>query len=306
MSTQNPYDSICILGPTASGKTNLTVQICQKYGGELLSIDSRMVYKKMDIGTGKDLHEYSLTEPAVNYHLIDIIDAHEPYAIHQFQDDFKLAFEAVRNKNKIPVLCGGSGLYLEAVIKDFTYTSVPNLHELRAQLDVKNDTEIQKIFEQQAAHPFKLLADTSTRKRTIRAIEILQYLFFHPEFILRTPQPIKPLVIGLNPPLGNRRENILLRLQQRINNGLIEEVEQLLADGITHERLVYFGLEYKFVSDYLQGKMSMEYMIEHLGIAIQQFAKRQMTYFRKMEKAGIKIHWIEKKEDAFPLIQSCF
>ncbi len=260
----------------------------------------------MDIGTGKDLKEFQDVNASIAYHLIDLIEPQNAFAIHQFQAAFKTVFTDVQNRRKLPVLCGGSGLYLEAVIRDFTYTSVPNLPALRIQLEAMSDFEIQELFSKQAAHPFKLLADTSTRKRTIRAIEILQFLTQNPQFKLLTPKEINPFIIGLSPEIEVRRNNILQRLKERIQEGLIEEVEQLLAEGITHERLQFFGLEYKFVSEYLQGKISKDYLIEHLGIAIQQFAKRQMTYFRKMEKSGLSIHWTSTKEEALSIVPPCF
>ena len=296
-------DSIVILGPTASGKTKLAVQLAAKLNSEILSIDSRMVYKQLDIGTGKDLDEYIHENKAIPYHLIDVCEPQNNYHIYQFQQAFKTAFDVVRSKNKTPILCGGSGMYLDAVINDFTYTSIPGNKLLQEKLEALELTQLQEKFHQLDVHSFKEIADLGSKKRAIRALLIANFLLKNPSYELVKPKPLQPITIGLNPPIQERRNNITKRLNQRIQNGLIEEVENLLNAGISVEKMISLGLEYKFVTRYLLGELNKENMLELLGIAIQQFAKRQMTYFRKMEKSGLDIHWIKSEDEAIDLLQ---
>jgi len=296
-------DSIVILGPTASGKTKLAVQLAAKLNSEILSIDSRMVYKQLDIGTGKDLDEYIYENKAIPYHLIDVCEPQNNYHIYQFQQAFKTAFDVVRSKNKTPILCGGSGMYLDAVINDFTYTSIPGNKLLQEKLEALELTQLQEKFHQLDVHSFKEIADLGSTKRAIRALLIANFLLKNPSYELVKPKPLQPITIGLNPPIQERRNNITKRLNQRIQNGLIEEVENLLNAGISVEKMISLGLEYKFVTRYLLGELNKENMVELLGIAIQQFAKRQMTYFRKMEKSGLVIHWIKSEDEALDLLQ---
>jgi tRNA dimethylallyltransferase len=296
-------DSIVILGPTASGKTKLAVQLAAKLNSEILSIDSRMVYKQLDIGTGKDLDEYIYENKAIPYHLIDVCEPQNNYHIYQFQQAFKTAFDVVRSKNKTPILCGGSGMYLDAVINDFTYTSIPGNKLLQEKLEALELTQLQEKFHQLDVHSFKEIADLGSKKRAIRALLIANFLLKNPSYELVKPKPLQPITIGLNPPIQERRNNITKRLNQRIQNGLIEEVENLLNAGISVEKMISLGLEYKFVTRYLLGELNKENMLELLGIAIQQFAKRQMTYFRKMEKSGLVIHWIKSEDEALDLLQ---
>jgi len=296
-------DSIVILGPTASGKTKLAVQLAAKLNSEILSIDSRMVYKQLDIGTGKDLDEYFYENKAIPYHLIDVCETQNNYHIYQFQQAFKTAFDVVRSKNKTPILCGGSGMYLDAVINDFTYTSIPGNKLLQEKLEALELTQLQEKFHQLDVHSFKEIADLGSKKRAIRALIIAHFLLENPSYELVKPKPLRPITIGLNPPIQERRNNITKRLNQRIQNGLIEEVENLLNAGISVEKMISLGLEYKFVTRYLLGELNKENMLELLGIAIQQFAKRQMTYFRKMEKSGLDIHWIKSEDEALDLLQ---
>ena len=296
-------DSIVILGPTASGKTKLAVQLAAKLNSEILSIDSRMVYKQLDIGTGKDLDEYFYENKAIPYHLIDVCETQNNYHIYQFQQAFKTAFDVVRSKNKTPILCGGSGMYLDAVINDFTYTSIPGNKLLQEKLEALELTQLQEKFHQLDVHSFMEIADLGSKKRAIRALIIAHFLLENPSYELVKPKPLHPITIGLNPPIQERRNNITKRLNQRIQNGLIEEVENLLNAGISVEKMISLGLEYKFVTRYLLGELSKENMLELLGIAIQQFAKRQMTYFRKMEKSGLVIHWIKSEDEALDLLQ---
>lgn len=303
---EKTYDSIVILGATASGKTRLAVRLAGILNGEILSADARMVYKNMDIGTGKDLQDYFYEGAAIPYHLIDLVSPQTHYHIYQFQQDFKQAFHLVRTNKKIPIICGGSGLYLEAVIQDFTYTSIPINDTMRLVYLNQSYEDLLALFDAMDLPAYKKIADVASKKRLIRAIEIGQYLLSNPDFVLPTPQPIHPLIFGLNPNLALRRENILNRLQNRLEQGLVEEVECLLNSGIEAERLAYFGLEYKWVSSYLLHQISKEKMLEKLGVAIQQFAKRQMTYFRKMEKSGLQIHWIKQEKEAIELIKNHF
>jgi tRNA dimethylallyltransferase len=294
--------SLVVLGPTASGKTKFAVELAYELSGEIISIDSRMVFKKMDIGTGKDLKDYFYKGKPINYHLIDIVEPWEEFNIYKFQEAFKLVYESILERKITPILVGGSGLYLEAVIQDFVFTAVPTNTNLRAHFETYELEKLVAHFNQLPWHPFKDKADIGTCKRAIRAIEILSFLLENPSFILSEPKPIYPLIIGLNPPLEQRRTKI-------IEEGLIEEVEGLLLQGLSRDRIEFFGLEYKWVLKYIEGNISKEEMIQNLGIAIQQFAKRQMTYFRKMEKSGLKIHWIEDadgKEKAIELIKGVF
>lgn len=306
MATENAYDSITLIGPTASGKTNLAVSLAYQLHGEILSIDSRMVFKGMDIGTGKDLNSYVYQGKPIPYHLIDICEPTESYHIHRFQTDFKKAFHLVRTEKKLPILCGGSGLYLEAVIKDFAYTSIPSNIQRRAELEKLTLVELNEILNTFPSNDFLKLADPSSHKRAVRAIEVMEYLVANPHFVLPISKPINPFIIGLNPTTEVRWERINKRLEQRLNNGLIEEVIQMRQAGITKERLDFFGLEYKFVLNYLEENWSREKLFNELSIAIRQFSKRQMTYFRKMEKGGLNIHWIEHPHEAFSILPSQF
>lgn len=298
------FDSIVILGPTASGKTKLAVEIAYLISSEIISIDSRMVYKKLNIGTGKDLGEYCFENKSIPYHLIDVCEPNESYHIYQFQQDFKMAFNQILEAKKTPILCGGSGLYLEAVIKDFIYTGIPVNPLLRAQLEMFSLTQLQEQFLLLPENSFKKKADLESKKRTIRAHEIAHFLLNNSDFLLPEPKPLEPFIIGLNPTVDLRRENIIKRLHARMDEGLIEEVSCLLKSGVSFEKLLSLGLEYKFVCEFLMGKYNKQKMIELLGIAIQQFAKRQMTYFRKMEKSGLKINWVCNHDEALILLKN--
>lgn len=283
---------IVILGPTASGKTHLAVQLAHQIDGEIISADSRQVYRGMDIGTGKDLEEYTIDGKKIPYHLIDIIVAGESYHIYQFQQDFQKAYTDIIQRGKKAILCGGSGMYLDAVLKGYEFTSIPIDLKLREQLLEKSTEELLRIFEEnQSVYSEK--SDTSTKKRLIRAIEINLFLKNNPTFKI-TPQAIpKATIFGLNPATELRREKITKRLTHRLENGMIEEVQILLSKGIPAEKLIFYGLEYKFITQYLKEEISYEIMVEKLNIAIHQFAKRQMTYFRKMENDGLKINWLD-------------
>ncbi len=290
------YNLIVILGPTASGKTKLAAALAHQLHTHIISADSRQVYKRMNIGTGKDYDDYTINNQTIPYHLIDILEPGERYNLHEFMRDFFATFKQLQTQQISPILCGGTGLYIDSVLRNLTYASVPNNQDIRKSIAHLTHPELTAYFNQMPLTDFTPKADLSTLKRTIRAIEINHYLQHHTFTVPVTPD-IKPIIFGLDVSLELRRSRITQRLQHRLKNGLIDEVEQLLKEGITHEQLQYYGLEYKFVSQYLLGLMSKEALEELLNIAIQQFAKRQMTYFRKMEKDGHVIHWIDASFD---------
>lgn len=286
---------IIILGPTASGKTRLAAYLAHTLDTEIISIDSRQVYKDMNIGTGKDYSEYTIDGVTVPTHLIDIKEAGDKYHIDAFKRDFFAAVENIHSTNKIPIACGGTGLYLDAVLHNFEFTSVPISAELRNRLMKQTREELLQHYSQMPVTAYTPLADTSTTKRLIRAIEINTYLSnntFTPEIF-----PIlQPIVIGLDLPITTRRAKIAERLKHRLQHGLIEEVQHLRT-RLSDDQLEYYGLEYKFITQHLQGKLSLSELEQQLTTAIQQFAKRQMTYFRKMEREGLPIHWIHATLD---------
>jgi len=285
---------IIILGPTASGKTHLATHLAHKIQGEIISADSRQVYRGMNIGTGKDLEEYRIDNQPIPYHLIDILDAGEQYNIHQFQQDFQHAFDDISLRNRTAILCGGSGMYLEAVLKGYEFTAIPIDEKLRENLSEKTYEELldemNNFVRKKGFNP-----DVLTKKRLIRAIEINQFLSQHPDY--QIPNKIIPefIIFGLNPAIETRRKYITTRLHHRLENGMIEEVKALIDSGISYEKLIFYGLEYKFITQYLMGELAYKKMVEHLNVAIHQFAKRQMTYFRKMERDGLKINWLDPK-----------
>lgn len=282
---------LVIIGPTASGKTQLAVQLASQQNGEIISADSRQVYRGMDIGTGKDLAEYTLNGQTIPYHLIDIVDAGDDYNVFRYQQDFDRAVQAVLSRGKTPIVCGGSGLYIEAALRSTAMFTIATDAELRAELEPLTDNELCQWFDRNPS-PYSPLADTSTRKRLIRAIEIGQYLNKHPNARPAPRPPLPPYrVIGLDPPVALRRERISRRLQNRLKGGLIEEVQGLLSQGISPEKLIFYGLEYKFVTEYLQGQLTYSVLFTKLETAIHQFAKRQMTFFRKMERDGMEVEW---------------
>ncbi|MCE7064883.1 tRNA (adenosine(37)-N6)-dimethylallyltransferase MiaA [Dyadobacter sp. CY326] len=285
---------LVILGPTASGKTHIAVQVAAALNGEIISADSRQVYRKMDIGTGKDLAEYTLHGKHIPYHLIDILDAGQQYNVNDFQHDFENAYEQIAAKSHFPIVCGGTGFYILSLLKGHAYASIPGNELLRDELNEQPTDTLLERFETYNT-PYQQVADTSTRKRLIRAIEISEYLQVNPtegtEFIA-SPPVYDYIVFGLNPDVNVRRERISRRLQSRSENGMVEEVKSLLGSGLQPEQLIYYGLEYKYITLFLQGEMSYDEMVSRLETEIHRFAKRQMTYFRKMEKDGIVIHWL--------------
>lgn len=287
------YDLIAILGPTASGKTTLAAHLAAKLHTEIISADSRQVYRRMDLGTGKDLADYEVEGQPIPYHLIDIAEPGTKYNVFQYQQDFLKAYKDIADKGKLPIVCGGSGLYIESILRGYRMEDVPENKALRQQLEGKSLEELTEILK-----TYKTLhntVQTDTAKRAIRAIEIAD--FYEQHGISQTAegnQPLyHPLVIGVKIDRELRREKISRRLRQRLDEGMVEEVKGLLAEGIAAEDLIYYGLEYKFLTLYVTGQLSYEEMVSQLEIAIHQFAKRQMTWFRGMERRGVKIHWIE-------------
>src|SRR5574344_1732770 len=284
------YNIITILGPTACGKTNIAVSLAKQLNGEIISADSRQVYRGMDIGTGKDIFEYKIDGISIPYHLIDIVDAGYKYNIYEYKKDFIDAYKKITSKNKIPILCGGTGLYIDAILRDYNLISVPVNPELREKLKNCDIDELEKILI--SYKPIHNRSDLDTCKRAIRAIEIEDY-YKHNQKTENDSVEINSLIIGILFSREERRERITARLKSRLENGLIEEVEDLVAKGISFEDIEYYGLEYKYLAWYLQNKISYEELFIQLNTAIHQFAKRQMTWFRKMEKDGHKINWID-------------
>jgi tRNA dimethylallyltransferase len=284
------YDMLTILGPTATGKTQLAASVAHQLNGEILSADSRQIYRGMDIGTGKDLADYVVEGRLVPYHLIDLVEAGTQYNVFEFQRAFIHAYQDVRKRGRFPVFCGGSGLYLEAVLKGYRLTQVPSDKARREELSQLSLDELATLLKgYKTVHNS---SDTETKNRAIRAIEIEEYLMLHPELDFEFPV-IHSLIIGVQYDRETRRERITRRLKQRLEEGLVEEVEGLLAKGLSPEDLTYYGLEYKFLTLYLTGELTKSEMFERLNIAIHQFAKRQMTWFRKMEREGFGIHWLD-------------
>jgi len=293
------YNLIVILGATASGKTKLAVEVAAALDTEIISADSRQIFRGMDIGTGKDLNEYVLAGRKIPYHLIDILDAGDRYHVDAFKNDFFEVFESLSSKQKVPILCGGTGLYIHSILQNQTYTAVPVNPELRSQLDVlEKDALMIKLQD----YPNTDYVDLHSKKRLIRAIEIAEYLKYNEIPVVERPA-IKPIIFGLKNEVAQTRENILRRLSERLDAGMIEEVEQLIKSGIDPEMLVFYGLEYKFIVNYLVGLLSKAELKEKLGIAICQYAKRQNTFFRKMEKDGVDIVWLNARAETNHLKQ---
>ena len=284
-------DLITILGPTASGKTPLAAALAQRIDGEILSADSRQVYRRMDIGTGKDLSDYG----DVPYHLIDICEPGTKYNLFQYQQDFFDAYQDIRSRGVQPILCGGTGLYIEAVLKGYHLSPVPQNQPLRDSLEgrpLEELTEMLKALKAKSGSVMHNTTDVDSCQRAIRAIEIETYNLEHP-MPLRELPPIPSTIIGVNIDRELRREKITRRLKARLDEGMVDEVRGLLDSGIPAEDLIYYGLEYKFLTEYVIGQLSYDEMFRQLEIAIHQFAKRQMTWFRGMERRGFTIHWID-------------
>jgi tRNA dimethylallyltransferase len=284
------YDMLTILGPTATGKTRLAAQVAKRLNGEILSADSRQIYRGMDLGTGKDLEDYIVDGTTVPCHLVDMADAGTQFNVFEFQQQFIKAYSDVISRERFPVLCGGSGMYLEAVLKGYKLTHVPSDQARRLELAKLSLEELAAIL-----RGYKTVhnsSDTETKNRAVRAIEIEEYLLEHPGSDYEFPK-INSLIVGVQFDRDTRRERITSRLMQRIDDGMILEVQGLLSGGLRPEDLIWYGLEYKYITLYLTGELTKDEMFERLNIAIHQFAKRQMTWFRKMEREGFQIHWLD-------------
>ncbi|MFC2090121.1 tRNA (adenosine(37)-N6)-dimethylallyltransferase MiaA [Bacteroidota bacterium] len=280
---------ISIMGHTAAGKTGVAARIARVVDGEVISADSRQVYRGMDLGTGKDYADYIIQGSPIPYHLIDILNAGEEYNVFKFQEDFFKVYGKIKEKGKVPVLCGGSGMYIESVLRQYDLPRVPANHTLREELQKKDISEIVDMLKQ-----YKGLhnsTDTRSKKRAIRAVEIAQQM--ENTGWRRNDLPgISSLNVVVFFSRETRRARITERLKQRLAEGMVDEAKELLRKGVSHDKLAYYGLEYKYLSLYLKGELAYEAMVEKLNTAIHQFAKRQMTYFRGMEKRGISIHWL--------------
>ena len=279
---------IVILGPTASGKTHKAVALAERLNTEIISADSRQIYRGMDIGTGKDLEEYK----NVSYHLIDICPAGYKYNLFEYLRDYQAARDSILAKGKTPILCGGTGLYVEAVLNGLKLPEVPENKALRAELAGKSLEELTAILERMKK--LHNTTDIDTAKRAIRAIEIQQYYHEHPDLkVDTTPHPVEnALIIGVEIGREERRERISSRLKSRLDSGMVEEVRNILDSGVSPEDLIYYGLEYKFLTNYIIGQSTYDEMVNGLEIAIHQFANRQMTWFRGMERRGFHINWL--------------
>lgn len=284
------YDLITILGPTASGKTPLAVALAARLKTEIISGDSRQVYRRMDLGTGKDLSDYVVDGYKVPYHLIDIVEPGYKYNVFEYQRDFLVAYEDIKARGLLPILCGGTGMYLESILKGYRLLPVPENKELRERLASKSLEELTDILSR-----YKKLhnsTDVDTVKRAIRAIEIEEY-YLTQDVNARSFPEIHSLIVGVDIDRDLRRQKITNRLKKRLQEGMVDEVKALLKEGINPDDLIYYGLEYKYLTLYAVGKLSYDEMFSQLEIAIHQFAKRQMTWFRGMERRGFQIHWID-------------
>ena len=284
------YDLITILGPTASGKTSIAAALALKMNTEIISGDSRQIYQRMDIGTGKDLADYSIGGKQIPYHLIDIVEPGYKYNVFEYQRDFLKAYNDIKSRQLLPILCGGTGMYIESVLKGYRLLPVPENKELRTRLEGKSLTELTDLLKQ-----YKTLhntTDVDTAKRAIRAIEIEEY-YLRQDVSERSFPKISSLIIGVDIDRELRREKISRRLKQRLDEGMVDEIKALIDGGIAPEDLIYYGLEYKFVTQYVIGELTFDEMYHQLETAIHQFAKRQMTWFRGMERRGFHIHWLD-------------
>lgn len=286
---------ITILGPTASGKTALAAALAYKIGAEIISADSRQVYSGMTVGTGKDLDDYVVNGRQIKYHLIDIARPGDKYNIYEFQRDFHKVYAELAQRGVMPILCGGSGLYIETVLKGYSLSTVPQNPELRQRLSGKTLEELTEILVDLKARNNSCMhnrSDVDTAQRAVRAIEIEEYNLYHPSSNTEFP-PVESVIIGVDIDRESRRARITERLRQRLEHGLVEEVEGLLESGVSAENLIYYGLEYKYVTEYVTGRTTRDEMFKGLEIAIHQFAKRQMTWFRGMERRGFTINWVD-------------
>ncbi|MEI6852939.1 MAG: tRNA (adenosine(37)-N6)-dimethylallyltransferase MiaA [Bacteroidota bacterium] len=286
----HPDILITILGPTATGKTTLAAHLADRIGGEIISADSRQIYRNMDIGTGKDICDYTVNGRVITFHLIDIAEAGEEYNLFRFGADFKKAFEEITARKKVPILCGGTGLYIESILRNYAVPDVPQSDEFRNSLENKTDDELKaELMKYKSLHND---TDTENRRRLIRALEIAHFSAekqIHSDSYL----PPKQFIFGISLPREVVRQRITDRLHLRLQNGMIEEVQTLLDSGVSASRLIRYGLEYKYITEYLLKQYTYEEMVRLLNIAIHQFSKRQMTWFRGMERRGLQINWID-------------
>ena len=281
---------ITILGPTATGKTSLAALFASKYNGEIISADSRQVYRRMDMGTGKDLKDYKIGTQKIPYYMIDVAEPGTEYNVFHYQQAVIPIMKDIQQRGKLVLFCGGSGMYLEAILKGYKMCPVPENKELREILAQYSDEELEKMLLNYKTLHNK--TDIETRERAYRAIEIEEYYAKHPE-LLEISKPIPSVIFGLKGDRDLIRNRITERLHERLHNGMIEEVEKLIESGVNAEQLIRYGLEYKYLTLYIQKKIDYDTMFEKLNIAIHQFSKRQMTWFRKMERDGFQIHWLD-------------
>jgi tRNA dimethylallyltransferase len=290
MAADHPYNLVTVLGHTAGGKTRFAACLASRLNGEVISADSRQVYRGMDLGTGKDNEDYLVQGKRVPVHLIDILEPAYEYNVYEYQQDFTRVFSDILSRGFLPILCGGSGLYLEAVLKGYRLIRVPVNPAFRKELEQKDMDELTALLA-----GFKKLhnrTDIEDRKRLVRALEIEVYYREHPELDENMPE-IRPLILGIKFDRLSRRKRISRRLAERLDQGMIHEVQGLLDAGVSTEKMIYYGLEYKYITEYLAGQVSYDEMFARLETAIHRFAKRQMTWFRKMERDGMKIHWLD-------------
>ena len=297
---------ITILGPTASGKTAIATHLAERIGGEIISADSRQVYRRMDIGTGKDLSDYVNPETGrhIPYHLIDIAEPGTKYNLFRYQEDFMKAYNDIQQRGATPILCGGTGLYIESVLKGYNLSPVPRNPELRERLKDKSLEELTAMLTELKKKTGSVMhnkTDVDSCQRAIRAIEIEQYNMEHPTPLREAPA-IDSLIIGVDVDREVRRERITRRLHARLEEGMVDEIRGLLSEGIKPEDLIYYGLEYKFITKYVIGELTYDEMVRGLEIAIHQFAKRQMTWFRGMERRGFKINWIKDEQALYNIL----
>ena len=297
---------ITILGPTASGKTAIATHLAERIGGEIISADSRQVYRRMDIGTGKDLSDYVNPETGrhIPYHLIDIAEPGTKYNLFRYQEDFMKAYNDIQQRGATPILCGGTGLYIESVLKGYNLSPVPQNPELRERLKDKSLEELTAMLTELKKMTGSVMhnkTDVDSCQRAIRAIEIEQYNMEHPTPLREAPA-IDSLIIGVDVDREVRRERITRRLHARLEEGMVDEIRGLLSEGIKPEDLIYYGLEYKFITKYVIGELTYDEMVRGLEIAIHQFAKRQMTWFRGMERRGFKINWIKDEQALYNIL----
>lgn len=297
------YNSIIITGPTASGKTALAVRLAAALNGAIISADSRQVYKNLNIGTGKDLFEYEVNGKKIPYYLIDVAEVDTHFHLYNFITHFFDAFKTIESQQQLPIICGGTGLYLDAVLKKLELAAIPNNVDLRSKIENLDKEELIEKLNSYATKPEK--ADLSSHKRLVRAVEIAEYL--NNTTIPKVPfVDLNPIIFALDLPTELRRNKITARLKYRLENGMIEEVQQLLQTGISHERLQFLGLEYQYISKYLLSEISFDEMFLKLETAIHQYAKRQMTWFRKMEREQKKIHWLDATKSMDDILNEVF